>query len=98
MSAISRPLQPGQTRRQCDIPATSAQLPSMRTRTSWVVAIATPAFARSFNPEVAALRVETRAAQSASLPPIVAISRPRARASRDMTVPIGTSVASAISR
>jgi hypothetical protein len=37
-------------------------------------------------------------AQSASLAPIVAISRPRARASRDITVPIGTSVASAISR
>jgi hypothetical protein len=30
--------------------------------------------------------------------PIVAISRRRARASRDITVPIGTSVASAISR
>jgi hypothetical protein len=33
-----------------------------------------------------------------TLPPIVAISRPRARASRDITVPIGTSVVSAISR
>jgi hypothetical protein len=33
-----------------------------------------------------------------SLPPIVAISRRRARASRDITVPIGASVARAISR
>ena len=38
------------------------------------------------------------ATQSGSLHPIDAISRPRARASRDITVPIGTSVASAISR
>jgi hypothetical protein len=47
----------------------------------------------SFNPEVGALRLETRTAQSGSLPPIVAISPPRARASRDITVPIGSPVA-----
>ena len=70
------------------------------TKTIGIVAaaIATPAFARPFDPEVGALRVETRAAQSGFLPPMVAIRLPRARANRDITVPIGTSVASAISR
>jgi hypothetical protein len=44
------------------------------------------------------LLAQQGAAQSGSSHPIVAINRPRARASRDITVPIGTSVASAISR